>query len=126
MDQHLLAGGEQAAVVVEQAAVDVQALARALDDLCGHAHFRAGMSFVEVAQMRLHGEVAATRGDVRGIAAHQLHDAIAGATEELEIMGLVHVTVVVGPVPRYGPLDGEHGGRPVGRRTRGKQARVVL
>ena len=56
-------------------------------------------------QMALHGEVAPAGGDVVRAGADQFHGPVGGLREDLQIVRLVHVTVVVGPAPRHLPRD---------------------
>ena len=78
----------------------MQLPARAGQELSGHPNRFAAAHLLEVAEMGLHREVAVAAGDVVGARAKQFHGPVAGLREQFQVVGFIHVAVVVGPALR--------------------------
>ena len=78
-----------------------------LQDLGPDLDQGAREDFVDMADMGLGGEIAAPGCDILCVAADQLHHPVGRVTKGLQILRLVHVTVIVCPVERNGAPDGE-------------------
>ena len=92
-------------------------------ELRGDPNRLARPHLVEMAEVRLHREVAPAPGDVVGAGAGQLHEPVAGLCEQLQVVRFVHVPVVVGPAPRHLPGHGDR--EPAGAGLRGWQDALV-
>ena len=131
----MLGGGGERAGAVVQAVKQVQLPARAGQELGRDPNRFARPHLVQVAEVGLHGEVAPAPGDVVGVGADQLHGAVGGLREQFQVVGFVHVAVVVGPALRDLPGHGDRERAGAGlrlpqaafmERNRGAGAVVVL
>ena len=95
-------GGRKAAVFLQNAVKELHLLACPFEHLRGHGQHRPPMHFTKIPNAGVDGEKALAAGDIGVVGAHQLHHAVGGPGAELEIGGLVHVTVIVGPGHRHG------------------------